>query len=81
MPLVQGGSEEAIRENIARLIREGKSPEEAAAIAYRIARENDLEGSGRFLPCLRPSACAASGRGGGRGGRRLQAEKALTGTI
>lgn len=30
MPLIQSGSEEAIRENIARLIREGKSPEEAA---------------------------------------------------
>ena len=58
MPLIQSGSEEAIRENIARLIREGKSPEAAAAIAYRIARENDLEGSG----CFGAGTCHACGR-------------------
>jgi threonine synthase len=39
MPLVQGSSDAAIQENIRRLIKEGKSPEQAAAIAYSIARE------------------------------------------
>lgn len=54
-PLVQGGSEEAIRENIARLIREGKSPEEASAIAHRLARENDrCYGTGACLACGAP---------------------------
>ncbi len=63
MPLIQSGSEEAIRENIARLIREGKSPEEAAAIAYRIARENDR--------CYGTEACLELDRQD-RGGRKAR---------
>ena len=55
MPLIHSGGEEAIRENIARLIREGRSPEEAAAIEYRVARENDrCYGTGACLACGRP---------------------------
>ena len=37
MPLETGGSQSAISENIRRLINEGKSPEQAAAIAYSVA--------------------------------------------
>ena len=37
MPLKQGSSEKAISENIAELIRSGRSPEQAAAIAYKQA--------------------------------------------
>ena len=37
MPLKQGSSEKTISENIAELIRSGRSPEQAAAIAYKQA--------------------------------------------
>lgn len=37
MPLKQGSSEKTISENIAELIRSGRSPEQAAAIAYKAA--------------------------------------------
>lgn len=43
MPLIQSGSEEALRKNIATEIRAGKDPEQAAAIAYSIQRGNDTE--------------------------------------
>lgn len=38
MPLLKSGSEESLRENIARLIREGKPRDQAVAIAYSIKR-------------------------------------------
>ena len=38
MPLIQGNSPRSIQENIHRLIREGKSPAQASAIAHGIAR-------------------------------------------
>lgn len=39
--LIQSGSEEAFKKNIATEIRAGKDPKQAAAIAYNIQREND----------------------------------------
>jgi uncharacterized protein YoaH (UPF0181 family) len=39
MPLKPGGSKQTIAENIRRLISEGYSPQQAAAIAYREARK------------------------------------------
>lgn len=39
--LIQSSSEEAFKKNIATEIRSGKSPEQAAAIAYSIKRKND----------------------------------------
>jgi len=41
MPLQQGKSPETISANIAELIRSGRPPEQAAAIAYRVARGED----------------------------------------
>lgn len=38
MPLLRGSSPAVIRANIARMIREGRSPAQASAIAYRVAR-------------------------------------------
>ncbi len=40
MPLKQGSSEKALHENIATEIRAGKDPQQAAAIAYSVKREN-----------------------------------------
>lgn len=39
--LIESGSEEAFKKNIATEIRSGKDPKQAAAIAYSIQREND----------------------------------------
>lgn len=39
MPLNPGRSKQVIAENIRTLIREGKSPKQAAAIAYEEARK------------------------------------------
>ena len=39
--LIQSGSEEAFKKNIATEIRAGKDPKQAAAIAYSVQREND----------------------------------------
>ncbi len=39
MPLIQGSSQASIRENIARLIKEGKKPDQAVAVANSIARQ------------------------------------------
>ena len=39
--LIESGSEEALRENIKTEIEAGKDPKQAAAIAYRVLREND----------------------------------------
>lgn len=39
--LIESGSEEAFKKNIATEIRSGKSPEQAAAIAHSIKRKND----------------------------------------
>lgn len=39
--LIESGSEEALRENIKTEIEAGKDPKQAAAIAYRVQREND----------------------------------------
>lgn len=41
--LIQSGSKEALKKNIATEIRAGKDPKQAAAIAYNIKRENDSE--------------------------------------
>lgn len=40
--LIQSGSEEAFKENIATEIRAGKDPKQAVAIAYNVQRENDM---------------------------------------
>lgn len=40
MPLVQGCSKEAVEENISKLVEEGRSREQAFAIAARIADQN-----------------------------------------
>jgi hypothetical protein len=44
MPLTEGSSRETISENIAKLVREGYDQKQAAAIAYKQAR--DAEGVG-----------------------------------
>jgi hypothetical protein len=44
MPLTEGSSRETISENIAKLVREGYDQKQAAAIAYKQAR--DAEGAG-----------------------------------
>lgn len=41
--LIQSGSEEAFKKNIATEIRAGKDPKQAAAIAYSVQRKNDEE--------------------------------------
>lgn len=41
MPLIQGKSPDTISANIAELIRSGRPPDQAAAIAYRVARGED----------------------------------------
>lgn len=43
MPLVQGSSKEAIAKNIETEIKAGKSPEQAAAIAYSVAGKSSDE--------------------------------------
>ena len=40
MPLIQSSSKEAFNKNIAAEIKSGKSPEQSAAIAYSVQREN-----------------------------------------
>jgi uncharacterized protein len=44
MPLIKSGSKPAISANIAELIRAGHDPKQAAAIAYRVAREAKKHG-------------------------------------
>ena len=39
MPLVKSASKEALRRNIAAEVKSGKSPAQAAAIAYSVKRE------------------------------------------
>ena len=39
MPLIHSASDEAFKENVAQLIRDGKPRDQALAIAYRIQRE------------------------------------------
>lgn len=39
MPLIKGYSKKTIGKNIAKEIRAGKSPQQAAAIAYSVARK------------------------------------------
>lgn len=48
--LIQSGSEEAFKKNIATEIRAGKDPKQAAAIAYNVQRENDskVKDKGRY---------------------------------
>lgn len=41
--LIESGSEEAFKKNIATEIRAGKDPKQAAAIAYSVQRENDSD--------------------------------------
>ena len=48
MPLVQGKSREAISENIATEIRAGKPRDQAAAIAYSVARRSDAASGTRM---------------------------------
>lgn len=43
MPLVQGNSQEAIHKNIKRLIDEGKPKDQAVAIAYNVAEDDDIK--------------------------------------
>lgn len=44
MPLAKGSSKGVISRNIAELIRAGHKPDQAAAIAYRVAREHANRG-------------------------------------
>ena len=41
MPLNESGSKEALHQNIATEVKAGKSPEQAAAIAYSVQKAND----------------------------------------
>lgn len=41
MPLEQSGSKKALQKNIATEINAGKKPDQAAAIAYSVQRQND----------------------------------------
>lgn len=50
MPLKRGSSRKVISENIGELIRSGRKPSQAAAIAYSEARE-----SGAKIPRKKPS--------------------------
>jgi hypothetical protein len=43
MPLKSGKSKKVIEENIAELIRSGRDPKQAAAIAYSHARRKSLD--------------------------------------
>ncbi len=54
MPLIQGKSDKARSENNATEIMAGKSPEQAAAIAYSIQRENKdaAEYQPMAVPCF-----------------------------
>lgn len=48
--LIESGSEEAFKKNIATEIKAGKDPKQAVAIAYSVQRENDEEiKDGRFI--------------------------------
>lgn len=63
MPLIQGKSREVIAANIAELIHSGRPPEQAAAIAYHVARGEDaaagvLFRSGDSVLLLRRSPAA-----------------------
>ncbi len=45
MPLIESGSEEALKKNIATEIEHGKDPKQASAIAYEVQRANDYSPS------------------------------------
>jgi len=47
MPLRKGSSKQVIEANISTLIREGKSPKQAAAIAYQTAGKAKSKKKGR----------------------------------
>lgn len=47
MPLEKGSSKAVISRNISTEVRAGKSPEQAAAIAYSVARESKSSNSGK----------------------------------
>ena len=54
MPLKEGSSRETISENIATLIREGKDPDQAAAIAYSSAgkaKDEVMQAAGVMFLC------------------------------
>jgi hypothetical protein len=44
VPLAKGSSQKTISQNIGELIRAGHDPRQAAAIAYRVAREAKKHG-------------------------------------
>lgn len=44
MPLIQGSSRQSISKNIAKEVKAGKDPKQAAAIAYSVAREARKKG-------------------------------------
>lgn len=44
MPLKKGASKKTISENIAKLVREGRDPRQAAAIAYSEAERSKKRG-------------------------------------
>lgn len=52
MPLVASGSKEALSENIRREIDAGKSPEQAAAIAYSAQRKAKSKGDSDLVVIL-----------------------------
>lgn len=60
MPLEQSSSKSALSSNIAAEIEAGKSPEQAAAIAYNVQRQNDVqELSTKSDDCMFPGSVQA----------------------
>ena len=64
MPLAKGSTPEVITQNIAELIRSGREPDQAAAIAYKFAQGKDAaagilyRAGDSVLLCLRSGGCA-----------------------
>lgn len=52
MPLIESGSEKALKENIATEVAAGKDPKQAAAIAYSVQRANDDEYVPMAVECV-----------------------------
>ena len=52
MPLIESGSEKALKENTATEVAAGKDPKQAAAIAYSVQRANDDEYVPMAVECV-----------------------------
>lgn len=60
MPLEQGSSEQALRQNIATEIEAGKDPKQATAIAYSEQRAKDDEYVPTAMSCVPESVSPAT---------------------